>query len=486
MSALIRSIADRQRQIERVVAAAFDKQRAFVCDESHKQYLLCPRRAGKSVGDCLKLFRTALKWDGVRCIYVGLTRGAAKKILWDELQKTAKRFGIQAHFHKTDLVATLTNGSTIELVGMDADKNQRAKALGGQYKIVIVDEAASYRVDLAALMRDFFDPGTADLLGMIVMTGTPDPDEARGYFYEVSTGKRAGWSAHTWDTLDNPHMRANWQARLDEMLAEDPLYAETAAFLCMFKGQWSDDPSGWVYKFNRDRNLIDAAALPRIDHRVISIDLGWNDATAITEAGWSKSSRGLYVLHAEKWSNAGKSAEEGVDMDGVAAAIQRVIDHRPNVPHKLVVDGAGKQYVMELRKRYQLPLQTTEKQDKAMFIRLLNTEMVCARVKLVRGACKPLIEEWTGADEAGLAVKDAKPLIWDKRALAAAPPRLEEDPRCKNDQSDSMLYAFRHAWDYIGKDDVLPPVPGTEAEAASLMAARRKRVEREQREEAVG
>jgi hypothetical protein len=442
MTAIPAALLDTARKLARVRAAAFSHQRAFIDDPSRLKALLCPRRAGKSEADALYLLETAYLRPGSRSRFLALTRQTAKDILWDKLKEINRRLdlGLDDGFNETELSLRVPNGSAIRLMGMDASETQAAKVLGGKYDLAILDEAASFRVDVRKLIKDFIKPATEDNLGTIVMTGTPDPDEARGFFYEVTTGKEADWSLHGWSTLDNPHMRENWQAALDKIKATDPLYMETDEYRCMYLGQWPRDAGGRVYRFDRERNLIDAADVPRITDRVIGVDLGWNDASAIVSLGWAEHAREVYVTHTEKHTE--------MLLDDLAKRIHSVAQDGTGAV-QYVIDGANKTAVMELRSRLGIPFIAADKHEKNSWIRMMNTDYVRARIRVVQGACSDLVSEYTGADEQGIAIKDAKALVWDKRARAQRPPRLVEDPRCENHAADAALYAWRFSRNYL-------------------------------------
>lgn len=457
----------------RIRDAMFPEQRAFVEHPANKKSLLCPRRAGKSQADALYLLTNAIRHPGSRGLYLGLTRQTAKDIMWDTLKEWSSRLGLAFAFNETELSVRVPNGSSFRLFGMDATKAQAAKALGGRFMLVVLDEAASFRIDVRALIKTFIEPATVDPCpcgcgrsGTIVMNGTPDPDEARGYFFEVTTGKEPSWERFSWSTSANPYMRENYLAKLAEIERKDPNYRETDEYRCMYLGQWPVNATGVVYRFDRGRNLV--ASAPRVTSRVISIDIGWNDASAIVEAGWADGDQDLYMLHAEK------SPE--MLLDELAARARQVEAQRPGVHTRWVVDGANKTAVMELRRRYGLPLEASEKQEKNHWIRMMNTDLVRGRVRVVRGACTPLVVEYTGCDEDGHEVTGATPLVWDKRAMQARPPRMVEDPRCKNDACDAALYAFRYARNFL-EEPVEQVRPRTDEEQlAEFFADRRERM----------
>ena len=59
----------------------FVAQKDFVLDDSPRVSALCTRRAGKSFGVGLKLLRAAYREPESTCLYLGLTRQTAKRIM---------------------------------------------------------------------------------------------------------------------------------------------------------------------------------------------------------------------------------------------------------------------------------------------------------------------------------------------------------------------------------------------------------------------
>jgi hypothetical protein len=136
--------------------------------------------------------------------------------------------------------------------------------------------------------------------------------------------------------------------------------------------------------------------------------------------------RTLYVVSSFK-----KTAQTISD---VASEIKTLGHRYPFV--RMLVDGAAKQAVQELRGRYMIPLQSTDKHDKFSFIRMMNADFLQGHIKVLPGKCDDLIEEW-------------KVLVWAPRAeneIVVAPRELES---CKNDAADSCLYAWRFAKNYL-------------------------------------
>src|SRR5258708_8579085 len=140
--------------------ALFPEQTAFIDDSAPLRTVLCTRRAGKSYGAGLLLFKTAEERSGSVCLYVALTRTSAKRIMWAPiLKKIDSAYGFGVEWNKTELSATLPNGSVIYLIGADSDERERDKALGQGLALAIVDEAVNLSTDhLDPLFRTLKPP----------------------------------------------------------------------------------------------------------------------------------------------------------------------------------------------------------------------------------------------------------------------------------------------------------------------------------------
>ena len=104
----------------------------------------------------------------------------------------------------------------------------------------------------------------------------------------------------------------------------------------------------------------------------------------------------------------------------------------------IVIDGANKQAVEEMRRRHDLPLRVADKTGKSDFIEIMNGELIQARIKLHPQRCAQLVDEYLG-------------LIWDERSL-----KREENPNCSNDLADATPCAWRLCYSYLSEAVALP------------------------------
>ncbi len=74
-----------------VLDGTLAQQRAFIEDPAKLKWALCTRRAAKSYSDGLALAKAALDRPDVSCLYIGLTRESAKRIMWKDVLKAINR-----------------------------------------------------------------------------------------------------------------------------------------------------------------------------------------------------------------------------------------------------------------------------------------------------------------------------------------------------------------------------------------------------------
>lgn len=333
-----------------------------------------------------------------------------------------------------------TNGSLIYLVGVDSSEKEKNKLLGQKYRLVTVDEPQDYSIDLEDLTERVIKPALTDLSGTLAMAGTPS-DNTKTYFYELTKEyqSRLGWSFHRWSALENTSIPFGSKNRICDLVAEDidqlikdnPDVVNTASFKQMWEGQWVVDDKALVYHYH-DYNFINE--LPPQEYTfLLAVDLGWNDANAFIVGAYSKKDKNLYIIEGRKQAQ--------LDFTAVAQVIQ---EYRKRYSfQRIIIDGANKQGVEEMRRRHNLPLTIAEKSDKVSYIALFNGDLDSGNIKILTNIGNKLKEEWSS-------------LIWDKKSDIA-----REDSRGENHLSDATLYLWRAARNY---QSVLPAATKSEEE----------------------
>lgn len=406
----------------------FSKQYEFIINPKKLKALFCTRRAAKTYTGALYLVDIAEQFDGVNCLYIGLTRLSAKGIIWkDGLKEINKNHNLGIQFNGSELTATTRNGSIIYVTGADADDTEMEKLLGKKYKLVIIDEAASFTIDLRKLIYGILKPATVDQGGSICLLGTSG-NLTSGLFFDITTGRESGWSLFTWTAFDNPHVARQWQDELDEIARDRPLFMETPLFKQWYLNQWVIDNEKLVYRFAYGRNEF--GIIPAYLHLgnasfqyVLGVDLGYDpDPSAFVVVAFHDYDPALYVIECFKQTE--------MDITDVANKIKGY-KKRFSID-RVVIDGANKQAVMEIQKRHDVGLTAADKTGKVDFIQIMNAEFIQEKIKLSKD-CQELKDEYMR-------------LIWDDKSL-----KKQEHPNCANHLTDATLYAWRFCYQFLSQ-----------------------------------
>jgi hypothetical protein len=406
---------------------AFDKQIKFIEDPHRLKCAFTTRRGAKSYADGIYLLKEAYETAGINCLYLGLTRLSAKGIIWkDVLKHIGSRCELGIKFHETELTATTENGSIIYCAGVDVDENERKKLFGRKYKLVVIDEAALFGIDLRDLVYVVLRPALADLRGTIVLSGMAS-NITRGLFYDITVGKEKGWSLHQWSAYDNPYMVKQWQEELNFINTHQPDLMQTARFRQAYLNEWVVDEEKLVYKFVEDKNTF--LDLPHASTSgwtyILGVDTGWEDDNAFVLSAFHENLPELYIV---KTFNKAK-----MTFDQVVEKINEFMADSVHSPSKVIIDGANKQGVESMRVRSAIPFEYADKRDKVSFIEILNGDFVQGKIK-IHESCQALISE-------------LKALIWQTDGEIIKQPKKEE-PRLPNHLCDAMLYAWRNGYHY--------------------------------------
>ncbi len=442
-SALLEVLAEREAVGDKyapdILSDAFPQQKNFILDPASLKALFCTRRAAKSFTGGLYLIQEASRHPGVSCLYIALTRDSAKKIMWKDVLKTINRkYSLGIKFNETNLTATLENGSVIYLTGVDADEEEKMKLLGQKYRLVVADEGSLYSIDLRELIYGVLKPAVADYRGIICIMGTSS-NLTQGLFYDITRKdgepREPGWSVHEWTAHDNPYIREQWEAELEEIRTQRPLFMQTALFKQWYLNQWVIDKNKLVYHYQAGRN--DCKILPYYPRGewqyVLGVDLGYSpDPSAFVVVGFHENDKCLYGIEAFKKTE--------MDITSVAEKIKSLQARYPI--YKVIIDGSNKQAVEEMQKRHDVALTAADKRGKSDFIALMNDEFVQSTIKLLPHNNLELISEW-------------EKLIWTTLAGKIVIPR-EEHPNLPNHLSDAFLYAWRYCYQFLAVKPTKP------------------------------
>lgn len=352
----------------------FPKQRSFVKDRSRYKGGLCSRRAGKTEGAAIDLFKAAEETPGAPVLYFTLTRLMAKRNMWGKLLELNSRYGLGYDINESDLVLKKNGKGIVYLTGVDT-KGEIEKMRGVGWKKAVGDEAQAMPHYLKNIVEEVLAPSFMDYDGTLTLIGTPSPVPT-GYFYDACQSER--WSIHKWTVFDNPFI-PNPRKQLDELLDLTRYHESDAKIQREWYGRWAYDPSSLVFRYDPAKN--DYMDLPLVERwqYVIGIDIGFKDSDAIAVLGWTPNDNRVWLMEEHI-----RAKQDVTDLAKMIGSVWSKLG-RDNVS-AMVIDtgGLGKKISEELSGRYGLPLQTAEKRDKQSHIELLNDAMRTGRLMAKR------------------------------------------------------------------------------------------------------
>lgn len=395
------------------VDGLFKAQRVFNADEARYKAALNTRRSGKSHLAAARLLNAALEVPCM-CPYIALTRESARRIMWPTLLELNDKYKLGADPQESSLTFKVGK-SEIFLVGAD-QKNFMRKLLGGKYRRAVIDEAQAFGDHLEAMIDDVLTPTLVDLNGDLDLYGTPGLRPS-GFFYDITTGAKQGFSVHKWSILDNPFI-PNAQKFIDEMMANKGWTVDNPTYRREWLGEWVLDLDALLFKFNKIKNTYSEKPKGPAWDRVLGIDYGWHDETAFVVLCYSDQHPHIFVEHAESYSEMIPSmvAKKVHDLIEIYSPVHIVAD----------TGGLGKSITEEMKQRYQLPIEAAEKSEKATNISNLNGDLIDGKL-FINARLTDLIHELENIPRGD---------------------RMIEADGAKCDLADAFLYAYKKARHY--------------------------------------
>lgn len=416
---------DRIKQL--LEAELLPEQKALIQDAAKFKAGVCSRRSGKTYASAYYLIQTAFSSPSELSLYIALTRMNAKNILWATLKSLNQKHGFAMEFKESELKVVFPNRAEIWLVG--ADTAQMAERLRGvRFKLIVIDEAASFRQHLQYLVDDVLTPTLIDANGTLLLIGTPSA-ACLGLFWEATTKPNTNYSIHSWNILCNHHI-PHAKAWLQDYRKQKGWNEDHPTYLREWLGRWIKSEDSLVFKL-RTSNLI--AEVPKNLHYIFGIDLGYVDSNALTVCGFSYDQPGVFVV--DEYKRSGQTISE------FAEIIKQFKDLYNPISMVADTGGLGRAIVEELNVRFALGLKAAEKRDKFSIIELVNGDLIANRIYFLEPKTKHLRQEM-------------EIMQWDEDHKSI-------DERSEDHLSDAFIYGFRESKHYTFEPK-LPVAPDQE------------------------
>lgn len=366
----------------------FEQQWRFFNDPSQLKAACCSRRAGKTQAAAAWLGAGA-EQDGTTMgmsLWIALRRSNARNVGWRALKMMCPEFRLQEQ--DGQLMAFHPNGHQIWFAGCNTAAEVE-KFEGFKFRRVVIDEGQTYGGYLKQLIESSLEPTLLDCGGEMALLGRPGILPA-GYFYEATKGLEqrsqvqcGAWSVHHWTMTDNPYIEAVPE-KLEDLKQRHGWTEEHPTFMREYRGLWVRDDDAQVYPFDSGRNYYDS--LPEAHwYNVLSVDIGWDDATAFVLSCSRPRFPEVYVPYAHK--------TQAVTVPRIAGEIE-ALRHRFRIS-KIVVDTAGgSKVIAETLKAQGIPCEPARKTDKLTRIHSVRGRLMAGTLLVQRSEARELVEEW--------------------------------------------------------------------------------------------
>jgi hypothetical protein len=453
-----------------------DKQLGFVRDKSKRKAGLTGRRGGKTHGVGTWLLDGAHEAPKRKSLFVALTRGKAKSLLWDDCLSPMNerlKLGLRLHHDEGQLYIVHPNGHRIWLIGID-DRGQIDKVRGEKLHRVVVDEAQAFGDYLQELCEESIEPALMDYEGELALTGTPNPITG-GYFWAITTGGNpdiAKWPVHHWTVLDNPFIphAKQW---LEEKRARNNWDESHPTYRREYLGEWTEDSGSLVYPISAANYWQPSGENPYglYDGEYsfgLGVDLGFSqNSTAFTLGAVRRGTGQIYLLSSYTRSRLIPTAL-AAHVQATRETVKELTRPWGGCGLRVVVDeGAlGKGYAEQMRVMGVAcePAEKSEKRTYQEFVRGL----------IMMGSAP----EPNGNGGSGLLIDTSKcrELIDECKTLQFDDETGKEDERYTRHCADSMLYLCRAMVPRYDPRENEPAYGSPEALKLEMRREREKRI----------
>lgn len=415
----------------------FKEQLDFVTDPSKYVVACCSVRSGKTTACAADLINTALTMPGTISLYITLSRSSGERIVWPELLKINRDYGLNADINISKLSLTFPNKSIIYLFG--ANDEAQIEVIRGlsNVALVYIDEAQAFRELIKTLIDDIVVKRLYDTNGRCRVIGTPGP-LLSGYFYDICEGVgKQGWSHHAWSMHANPWLLIKSGLTPDELIEQDckrrGVTIDDPSIQRECFGKWKYDPNALLLNYNPSINHYDE--LPPGDYiYILGVDLGHSDADSLSLLAFTKHSPVTYLVE--------EMVTPNQLTDDLAIQIRQITKGKR--VRDIVADtgGLGKKIVEDLKDRYSLMIEPADKMGKMANYRFLDNALRTGNFKAKRTS--------RFAQDCMILERDDDKSTPDKIVVKG-----------HSDAIDSALYAFKLSPAYNYTPAIVKPVPGT-------------------------
>jgi len=403
-----------------------DWQRRVLEDKARRVSVLCPRRTGKTQLAQYLLLQSCMKKEPVTCGYVGLKSSLVREQFFTPFLDLAYKRGVPIFPKQQTMTIEFGNKSKI-IVGSCNDRADLAAWHGFKMDRIILDEASFFPEWIEQLASEVLGPCLADTAGSMIAMGTPGPIP-KGYFHKATT-EAGPWSIHNASIGDNTFFPrwgmypSDWtherkvEAYLDEESKTSGMPRNSPGFRREYLGEWCADTTSMIFDLTHAQEHVERDA--RIV--LIGVDIGFRDSTAFVVLG----------IDGDKINELETVELIEPGFYEIAEKIKALSVRYSNATVVMEPATGGRNLMADLQSRYGINVQVAEKAEKAIYLKLLASDIDKAAFRFCQ---KSILKD------------QLLSVYWN-------PERRLEDPRCYVDRMDACLYAYRACLPYLVRDE---------------------------------
>jgi len=354
-------------------------------DPKRFKCVLAGRQSGKSYLDACWLLGGP---PGVKSLYAADTIKQAWNIMHSVFNEINFAYNLKLKISKGKGEIEEPNGHIIKVTGIK--DHQSADSLRGQkFRRIVIDEGGVFDSDLLKYsIESSLQPTLLKHQGELILTGTPDVDSDKSYFYDLCgdpySGVQGRWKTFHWTLFDNIHISKDKPIReiIKDILTQNNWTIEHPTFQREYLARWIKDNGAKIFDVEKIKYL----PIPDTGFTIIGLDFGVDPChTAFTVIRMGKQPQ-VHVIRSFSISSLTPH-----DIGGILSDLR--VQYRPNL---IVADtGAlGKGYGLELTQQFKIPVHDAKKFGKVANIYSCQGMLNVGNLVFAEGVCEELIREW--------------------------------------------------------------------------------------------
>ncbi len=392
------------------------------------------RRTGKTELNGYLPVYIAVRYPDAEITYIHLTAKNAVEQAAHQVKKVMDEIGHKAEFNASKGYIEHGQGGKVHFVGNESkDDREKMLGFGKNRRLVLIDECQSQK-ELKYVLNEKIMATLMDCAAALVLSGTKS--RVRGTHWEqIYTTPQEGKRINFANMFQNPFL-PDPKGTLDRILKERGLSINDAFVRREFFNEDAYDDEALVYKVSDHNYYTDAMLKKWIEeygatvHAVCGLDLGYEDADAVSTILYSTRDDKLWLIHEKAVRR--QSIDDTVSM--AKEALEIAAKYTVGKVYIMAdMGGLGKKIGEDMFYKYGLPIMPAEKSSKEAASEVMQSDIRAGRMMILKS---------------GIFDADCMKVVY-KRDDQDRLTRIVDDNIHHSDIIDAVLYPHREASKHV-------------------------------------